>query len=443
MELSAHACIQRRAERDSVANEAERGNSILGRAATIGSSVSNSTFKTTEECLKKLEGDLKERLVDADEITKLTGIAASLGDEFVSEMNMWYGAKELASRWNGFPCFGQTILAQTPLSFYQLPLSHLLEADIQAYSKASQKDKESLERFDWIRQNIKWYDGHAKISPGGYYEERKACGDPNCCGTRMLPLDSPQTPKPSTTNIRHYEKLRAVEKLLDDESLETHLTSLNLFSEIPVDGYRYREMDYFLPSKALEVIFTNRQGLTEKDMINFQVVFPCPREGLQEEIRKLLEKEKAKERRKIPISLTDELSSDKLHNETVTRLTETLREICSCGDEGCPWRTTGVKYDLVSRIMEHSNECHIIVCKEIETMGRCAVENELRDVHSLPTSGTIKDLKERLARAQQKRWLPSKPGKRKDAQETTKSNAGLTEDFLLLSSVINTLIDST
>lgn len=78
MELSAHACIQRRAERDSVANEAERGNSILGRAATIGSSVSNSTFKTTEECLKKLEGDLKERLVDADEITKLTGIAASL-----------------------------------------------------------------------------------------------------------------------------------------------------------------------------------------------------------------------------------------------------------------------------------------------------------------------------------------------------------------------------
>ena len=68
-------------------------------------------------------------------------------------------------------------------------------------------------------------------------------------------------------------------------------------------------------------------------------------------------------------------------------------------------------------------------------MGRCAVENELREVHSLPTSGTIKDLKERLARAEQKKWLPPKPGKQKDAQETTKSNAGLTEDFLLLSSV--------
>ena len=89
----------------------------------------------------------------------------------------------------------------------------------------------------------------------------------------------------------------------------------------------------------------NRHGVTEKDKIDFQVVFPCPREGLQEEIRKLLEKEKAKERRKIPISLTDELSSDKLHNEKLTRLTEMLREVCSCRDEGCPWRTTRVKYD--------------------------------------------------------------------------------------------------
>ena len=48
----------------------------------------------------------------------------------------------------------------------------------------------------------------------------------------------------------------------------------------------------------------------------------------------------------------------------IPRLTETLREICSCCDEGCPWRVTGVKYDLVSRIMEHSNKCHVIVGKE-------------------------------------------------------------------------------
>ena len=292
MELNAHVCIQRRAERDSVANEAVRGNSILGRAATIGSSISNTTFKTAEDCLNKLEGDLQERSVHPEEIKKIKSIATSLGDDFLAEMNMWHGAKELASRWDGFPCFGQTIFARTPLSFYQLPLSHLLEADIQAYCKASKKDKEASERFDWIRQNLEWYDKHAQISPSGYYEER-----------RMLPLGVPQTPKPSTTNIKHYEESRLVEKLLDDEeSLEIRLAGLNLFSEIPVDEDRYRQMDYFLPSKALEVVFNHRHGLAEKDIEDFQKVFPCPEESLKEEVRKHLEKEKTKERQKLPIS---------------------------------------------------------------------------------------------------------------------------------------------
>ena len=75
-------------------------------------------------------------------------------------------------------------------------------------------------------------------------------------------------------------------------------------------------------------------------------------------------------------------------------------------------------------------------------MTQHAVENELRDRHLLPTSGTIKDLKERLARAQQLKWLPPNRSKGKDSQATTTSNAGLTEDLLLLSSVINTLTDS-
>lgn len=441
MELNAHACIQRRAERDSVANEAERGNSMLGRAASIGSSISNTTFKTAEDCITKLEGDLQERSVDQDEIKKIKSIATSLGDEFLAEMNMWYGAKELASRWNGFPCFGKTIFAKTPLSFYQLPLSHLLEADIQAYCKASREDKETSERFDWIRQNLKWYDQHAQISTSGYYEERRACGDTNCCGTRMLPLGVPQTPKPSTTNIKHYENSRLVQELLnDEEALEIRLAGLNLFAEIPVDEERYRQMDYFLPSNALEVVFTHRHGLTEKDMEDFQKVFPCPEESLKEEVRKHLEKEKAKERQKLPISLNEKLSPDKLHSERIPRLTETLREICSCCNVVCPWRVTGVKYDLVSRIMEHSTKCQVIVGREIEKMNRVSVEKELRDVHSLPTSGSTKDVKERLARAREKKWLPPKPSQ--EAQSTAQSNTGLTEDFLLLSSVINTVIES-
>jgi len=430
MELNAHVCIQRRAERDSVANEAVRGNSILGRAATIGSSISNTTFKTAEDCLNKLEGDLQERSVHPEEIKKIKSIATSLGDDFLAEMNMWHGAKELASRWDGFPCFGQTIFARTPLSFYQLPLSHLLEADIQAYCKASKKDKEASERFDWIRQNLEWYDKHAQISPSGYYEER-----------RMLPLGVPQTPKPSTTNIKHYEESRLVEKLLDDEeSLEIRLAGLNLFSEIPVDEDRYRQMDYFLPSKALEVVFNHKHGLAEKDIEDFQKVFPCPEESLKEEVRKHLEKEKTKERQKLPISLNEKLSSDKLHNERIPRLTETLREICSCCDELCPWRVTGVKYDLVSRIMEHSTKSQVIVGRDIEKMNRGTMEKELRDVHSLPTSGSAKDLKERLARASEKKWLPPKPSQ--EVEKTAQSNSGLTEDFLLLSSVINTIIES-
>lgn len=84
----------------------ERGNLILGRVVIIGLFVLNSIFKIIEECLKKLEGDLKERLVDVDEIIKFIGIVVFLGDEFVFEMNMWYGVKEFVSRWNGFLCFG-------------------------------------------------------------------------------------------------------------------------------------------------------------------------------------------------------------------------------------------------------------------------------------------------------------------------------------------------
>ncbi|CAH3187783.1 unnamed protein product [Porites lobata] len=306
---------------------------MLGRAASIGSSISNTTSKTAEDCITKLEGDLQERSVDQDEIKKIKSIATSLGDEFLAEMNM------------------------------------------------CREDKETSERFDWIRQNLKWYDQHAQISTSGYYEERRACGDTNCCGTRMLPLGVPQTPKPSTTNIKHYENSRLVQELLnDEEALEIRLAGLNLFAEIPVDEERYRQMDYFLPSNALEVVFTHRHGLTEKDMEDFQKVFPCPEESLKEEVRKHLEKEKAKERQKLPISLNEKLSPDKLHSERIPRLTETLREICSCCNVVCPWRVTGVKYDLVSRIMEHSTKCQVIVGREIEKMNRVSVEKELRDV---------------------------------------------------------------
>ena len=139
MELNAHACIQRRAERDIVANEAERGNSILGHAATIGSFISNTTFKTTEDCLHKLEGDLQEGSVHPEEIKKTKSTATSLGDDFLAEMDMWHGAKELASRWDGFPCFGQTIFARTPFQFHCHTSWRLLFMPIVKLAKRTRK----------------------------------------------------------------------------------------------------------------------------------------------------------------------------------------------------------------------------------------------------------------------------------------------------------------
>lgn len=271
MEMNAHACIQRRAERDSVANEAESGKSILGRAATVGSCISNSTFKTSEDCLNKFQRDLEERLIKPEEVTNLKKLAASLGEDFTAEMSMWYGAKELANRWNGFPCFGQTIWAKR---FYQPPLSHLLEADIQAYSKESKKEKDKEETFDWIHLNLEWYGTHGYISPSGYYEERRACNNQTCCGKRMLPLACPQTPTPSIFKFKHCEESRQVHKILEEGGLNEKLAGLNHFPKISVDEDRYRQMDCFLPSKVLETVVNQRHGLKEKEMQELGRCFP-------------------------------------------------------------------------------------------------------------------------------------------------------------------------
>ena len=352
---------------------------------------------------------------------------------------MWYGEKELAERWNEFPCFRQTFFAKTPLSFYQQPLSHLLEADIQAYCKANKQEKERSERFHWIRLNLKWYDDHGKISPSGYYEERRACDNAKCCGTRMLPLDTPQTPKPSLTNIGHYEDSNVAENLLKDTSVEEKLKDLNLFPEIQVDKTRYGQMDYFLPSKALETVYSHRHGLTDVDETKFRKVFPCPHNSLKKDIKKHMEKEKKKGRETQPIPLKHKISSHELYGEKTTRLTETLRNICNCTDPTCQWRVTGVKYDIVSRLMEHADKAKISVGKEIQTMDRSALEKELREVHGLPTSGAILDVKERLARAREKKWLP--PQQSHSTKEKSQGNAVLTEDYLFISSIINTITD--
>ena len=175
-------------------------------------------------------------------------------------------------------------------------------------------------------------------------------------------------------------------------------------------------------------------------MQDFRKVFPCPIESLKEEMKKHLEKEKQREREKLPIPLSQQMSPDDLYCEKTPRLTETLREICNCSDAECPWRVTGVKYDLVSRIMEHAHDTPVIVDKEVQKLDRVCVEKELKNVHSLPTSGTLQDIKERLARARLKKWLP--PKSPKVLQGSNCNNTELTENFMLISSVINTITDS-
>lgn len=154
--------------------------------------------------------------------------------------------------------------------------------------KRAKVEKETSQRFHWIRLNLKWYDNHGQMSPSGYYEERRACGDANC-GTRILPLGTPQTPKPSLSHIGHYEQLRVVDNLMEDPLSEEKLKELNLFPKIEVSNEKYKQMDYFLTSKGLDTVYSHRRGLNDCNEINFRKLFPCPWNSLREWIRKHME----------------------------------------------------------------------------------------------------------------------------------------------------------
>ena len=134
-----------------------------------------------------------------------------------------------------------------------------------------------------------------------------------------MPLGTPQTPKPSLSHVGHYEDLRVMDNLLEDPLSEEKLKELNLFPEIEVNKEKYKQMDYFLPSKGLDTVYSHRHGINEDDEINFRKVFPCPQNSLWEEVMKHMEREKIKER-------------EKLHGKKTRRLKETLSQICNCPD---------------------------------------------------------------------------------------------------------------
>jgi len=100
--------------------------------------------------------------------------------------------------------------------------------------------------------------------------------------------------------------------------------------------------------------------------------------------------------------MEQQMPAETLHSERISRLVETLRNIQYNSDDVCPWRVTGMNYDLVSCILEHSNEAPIIMGKQIQEMDQSWVERELRNVYSLPTSGTVQDINKQLTRAWKK-----------------------------------------
>lgn len=72
----------------------------------MGLFILNSIFKIFEDCLKKFEKDIEGRSIKSVEVINLKKLVILLGEDFIVEMNVWYGVKELVNRWNGFFFFG-------------------------------------------------------------------------------------------------------------------------------------------------------------------------------------------------------------------------------------------------------------------------------------------------------------------------------------------------
>lgn len=125
------------------------------------------------------------------------------------------------------------------------------------------------------------------------------------------------------------------------------------------------------------------------------------------------------------------MTPDDLYCEKTPRLTETLCWMPMESD----W--CQIRFGITNH--DHAHDTPIIVAKEVQKLDRVCVEKELKNIHSLPTSGTLQGIKERLARAWLKKWLP--PKSPKVPQGSNCNNTELTENFMLISSVINTITD--
>ena len=99
-----------------------------------------------------------------------------------------------------------------------------------------------------------------------------------------------------------------------------------------------------------------------------------------------------------------------------------------------------MKYDLVSRIMDHSTKSQVIVERDIKKMNQGIMEKRAQR-RPLFTNKWKCQRPERTACEGSKKEVASTKAESRSGN-TAQSNSGLTEDFLLLSSVINTIIES-
>ena len=401
MEASSHSCILRRSENCSFDNEAERGNAVLSKKCAIGSTITANKFYSAKECFDYLQ----EVGMEEEEINRLREVAVHAGRDFVSEMNMWWGVRELGRRWNGQPCFGSTIFATPILSHDKLPLLSCLDDDLRAYSKANKGDKKSNPRFKWIRLNISWYERHGQVYPSGYYEERVTCEDPNCCvkrmpnsHTKMLTID---TPKVSVERPGHYADSKEMRQYQQSDELVQRavdkVNSSGLF-ESPIDSETFWEKDFFTPSKHVSECFTiqDLEGNSHEHFYKFIEVFPTEIGSIVQSLRKGNSSAKM-------VPKSDEWFPDnktsvvEYLSKSVATISRCLEEICRCSNTNCFYRIRGVKYDIVCRLYEHIHNTKVSVPPSILFMGIQELKEKLKE-KGMPFSGTDLDLRERLTR---------------------------------------------
>lgn len=401
MEASSHSCVLRRSENCSFDNEAERGNAVLSKKCSTGSTISATKFCSAEECFQYLA----EVGMANDEIDQLREVAVHAGRDFVNEMNMWWGVRELGRRWNGQPCFGSTLFATPILSHDKLPLSPSLDDDLRAYSKATKEDKNSNPRFKWIRLNMSWYERHGQIYPSGYYEERVACEDQNCCARRMpnsqIKRLTIETPKVSVDRPGHYadsQEMKKYEESNEHVQRAIDITNSSFACDSPIDSTTFWQKDFFTPSKHVSEFFSI-QDLEGKNDVKFQDfirVFPTEISSIIQALRKSRGSAKTvpEKHQWFPDKKT---STEEYFSRSVATLSHCLEEICRCSNSRCFYRIRGVKYDIVCRLYEHIHEHKVSVPPSILYMKIKEVKEKLQE-KGMSFSGTDIDLRERLAR---------------------------------------------